>query len=237
MLSAADELPLVRLDERFHNLIPSRFPPIDVFERIAKGGGADFAGIEALTNPRLREKRRLTRGLAPVDQNQPRFKNWNHAPFAYPNPEGSRFFGPERNVVELAVDLQTALAIAVARREAFLGRTAEPATSLEMRQIVRTVSGDFVDARGIGDQDKGARRALGLAAAEAGRDGILFLPPQRTAGTAVVVLKPACLGQPVQAEHFKFVWDGHRMAVLYSFGSDREYKPQDIASDREILAA
>src|SRR3546814_2632928 len=131
MPSAAADMPVVEVDDRFHNLIPSRFPPVRPYERIADGRDDHFAAIECLTNPRLREKERLAGKPTPVDPESVRFQNWNHAPFAYPNPEGSRFYGPEQNVLELADDLQTALAIAVARRETFLSRTAEPATALE----------------------------------------------------------------------------------------------------------
>src|SRR3546814_9823702 len=101
MPSAAADMPVVEVDDRFHNLIPSRFPPVRPYERIADGRDDHFAAIECLTNPRLREKERLAGKPTPVDPESVRFQNWNHAPFAYPNPEGSRFYGPEQNVLEL----------------------------------------------------------------------------------------------------------------------------------------
>src|SRR3546814_605183 len=180
MRNEADNLPVVDVDERFHNLIPSRFPPVPVYERIAGGRDELFARVEEITNPRVRERDRLTQGLAPVDQQQPRFKNWNHAPFVYPNPEGSRFFKANRNVLELAGDLQTALVISVAKRETFLRRTAEPPTLIEMRQIVRPVRGAYLDARGwdgVGDRDRCL--ALGEEAVRQKLDGILFNPRER----------------------------------------------------------
>lgn len=238
MHSEVDDLPIVDIDERFHNLIPSRFPPVPVFERIAGGRDELFYAIEEVTNPRVRERERLTKGLAPVDQEQPRFKNWNHAPFVYPNPEGSRFFGADRNVIELAGDLQTALAISVSKREAFLSRTNEPATFIEMRQIVRPVRGSYIDARGwkgIGDRER--RIALGKAALDSGEDGILFNPVERPSATGIVVFKAECLGKPDQAEHFKFVWNGNCMTVLYSFGKGEIYHPAHLSLQEEIRAA
>jgi hypothetical protein len=238
MRSEADNLPIVEIDERYHNLIPSRFPPVPVFERIAGGRDDLFYAIEEVTNPRVRERERLTKGLAPVDQEQPRFKNWNHAPFVYPNPEGSRFFGADRNVIELAGDLQTALAISVSKREAFLSRTKEPATFIEMRQIVRPVRGSYIDARGwhgIGDRER--RIALGKSALASGRDGILFNPVERPSATGIVIFKAECLGKPDQAEHFKFVWNGNRISVLYSFGEGETYDPADLGLEDKMCAA
>src|SRR3546814_16687551 len=98
----------------------------------------------------LREKERLAGKPTPVDPESVRFQNWNHAPFAYPNPEGSRFYGPEQNVLELADDLQTALVIAVARRETFLSRTAEPAPAPEIRQLIRRSEERRVGKEGVG---------------------------------------------------------------------------------------
>src|SRR3546814_19876174 len=102
--NTAVNLAVVGGDGGVQNLIPSRFPPVPVYERIAGGRDELFARVEEITNPRVRERDRLTQGLAPVDQQQPRFKNWNHAPFVYPNPEGSRFFKANRTVTELARD-------------------------------------------------------------------------------------------------------------------------------------
>lgn len=238
MHSVAADLPVVEVDARFHNLIPSRFPTVKVYERIAGGRDDLFSTIEEMTNPRVREKERLTRGLAPIDQQQPRFTNWNHAPFVYPNPEGSRFFGADRNVIELSNDLQTALAVSVGKREAFLRRTAEPATFLEMRQIVRPVRGRFLDARDWeGISDRARRIELGKHAVNRDLDGIMFNPWERPTATGIVVFKPACLGKPDQAEHFKFLWNGQRISTLYSFRKGVEYNPDELGLEITVLAA
>jgi hypothetical protein len=238
MPSEVANLPLVEIDQRFHNLIPSRFPPVEVYQRIAGGRDELFKAIEEMTNPRVRERDRLTRGLAVVDQDHPRFKNWNHAPFVYPNPEGTRFFAADRNVVELAEELQTALAVSIARRETFLRRTAEPQTFLEMRQIIRPVRGSYVDAtEWDGMDDRKRRLKLGKAAADEGLDGILFRPHERPSARCVVVLKAECLGRPVQGEHFKYIWNGQRISVLYAFGTAKEHDPDLLGREEAVLAA
>lgn len=238
MHKEAADLPIVEIDERYHNLIPSRFPIVPLFERIAHGRDDLFAQIESMTNPRLAEKNRLTHGMAPVDQEQPRFKNWNHAPFVYTNPEGSLFFNPDRNVVELAADLQTALAISVAKRETFLRRTGEPKTVIEIRQIVRPVRGRYVDTRELGlIESRKLRLELGRFAVSESLDGILYRPEERPSGTGLVAMKSECLGQPTQADHFKYLWDGLRVDLLYSFRKGKPFDPADLTSEDTILAA
>lgn len=237
MLSVAANPKVVEVDDVFHNLIPSRFPPVSVYERIAGGRDDLFYKIEEMTNPRVREKDRLTRGLAPVDQEQARFKNWNHAPFVYPNPEGSRFFGADRNLLELASDLQTALAIAVNKRETFLSSTKQPSTYIEMRQIVRPVRGSYLDVRGTDTSAREGRLEIGKRALEENLDGILFNPFERPSATGIAVFKPECLGKADQGEHFKFIWNGNRISVLYRFREDAVYEPDELALPESILAA
>lgn len=238
MLSEVADLPAVEIDQQFHNLIPSRFPPVEVYERIAGGRDQLFKAIEEMTNPRVRERERLTRGLAVVDQDHPRFKNWNHAPFVYANPDGARFYGADRNVVELAEELQTALAISVERREEFLRRTAEPPTFIEIRQIVRPVRGSYLDATGWdGIAERKQRLELGKMAVERQLDGILFHPPERPTARCLVVLKAECLGRPLQGEHFKYVWNGERISVLYAFRTGIELDPKNLGRQDKVLAA
>lgn len=235
MRSVVDDLPVEEIGRRFHNLIPSRFPTIDPYARIRGGTVIDFATAEELTNPRLREKKRISGGLAGVDQSDPRLVNWNHAPFAYPNPVGSWFFGADRNVLELYDDLQTAVAVAIKKRQTFLGSTGEKATSIEMRQLVRNVKGSFIDARGIDLRDAEVRRGIGLDAVRRELDGILYNPQDRPSATALVALGAQLLGKPDQGDHFKFLWDGQEVTSVYSFAFDEEFNPEDLGAKPDML--
>src|SRR3546814_18825423 len=101
-----------------------------------------------------------------------------------------------------------------------------------MRQIVRPVRGAYLDARGwdgVGDRDRCL--ALGEEAVRQKLDGILFNPRERPSAVGMVVLKPECLGKPDQADHFKYVWNGQRITVLYSFRNDQKYSPEDLSSE------
>lgn len=235
---AAETYDAVTVEQRFFTLMPSRFPTVDVFARVAGDRSAELAEIESLTNPRLRERERLLNGTQSVDGNSPLLQNWNHAPFAYVNPEGSHFFGPEQPVLELASDIQTALAISIQRREVFLARTGEGPLGLEMRELSRIVTGRFADGRDWQlNLDVEERRRRGQAIKGAGFDGLLYHPVERPAGYCVCVLKGASLQRAMQRDHFKFVWDGGKVSKIYSFGSGAEYLPDDLRGMKQILAA
>jgi hypothetical protein len=143
------DFPRRHWDQDWYRLIPSRFPPVDVYERLAPELRAVAQETEALTNPRLAAKARLTGGPASVDENSPRLQNWNHAPFAYTNPEGSYLLSPVHGVMEVAGSEEAALAIAIRRREIFLGRTTELALDLDMRLLSTRIAGEFADLTGL----------------------------------------------------------------------------------------
>ena len=239
-LSEVDKLNLrsIELNKTYHTLIPSRFPTVDVFARIANDRSVEVAEVETITNPRLKERRRLLSGASVVDVDDPRIQNWNHAPFTYFNPTGTRFFGPERPALEMAEDMQTALIISVGKREAFLSRTCEDQIGIEMRVLSRMVKGRFVDATDWDPNlDQLERRSRGDRIAEAGFDGLVFRPSERPCGKCVSVLRGGSLDRAMQGDHFKFVWNGTRVETLYSFSSGRAFTPDDLRSENDVLAA
>lgn len=238
MRNVAADHSIVNVDAVFYTLIPSRFPTIKLYARIANDREDEIAELESMTNPRLREKDLLTKGLGVVDAASPLLQNWNHAPFAYHNPEGSRFFGPESPVLELSADLQTALAVSVRKRETFLARTDQPAIGCEMRVLSRGVNGRFLDLTTVGTELEAAERIrLGQLALAQNADGLLYRPPERPAGKCIVVTRGDVLARAVQGDHYKFSWAGGRIGNLYSFGSGTEYDPQAICSPGDVLAA
>ncbi|SDD62333.1 RES family NAD+ phosphorylase [Ruegeria marina] len=225
MPNVAADLPLRDINDDFFLLIPSRFPPVELFDRLSVTSTQEVADIESLTNPRLRAKERLShRPDGYVDDQSPKLQNWNLAPFTYPNPEGTTLFPSSLRCLEMSGDIQTALAVAVAKREAFLGRTHEDAIGLDMRMLKRKVLGRFIDARGLTlAQAELNYRELGqqiLSLEEEIRfDGVLFHSNERPSGTRVVVLNGDVLDRAIQCEHYRFHWDGSRISRIYNFDS------------------
>lgn len=248
MHNAADNFDVKEINDVFYILIPSRFPPVPLYRRIAGGNDDDIAAVAELHNPRVKEKQRLLgQGGVAVDETSPRFQNWNHAPFTYSSPEGSWFFDRFVRCLEMSQDRQTALAVSVAKRELFLRRTAEAPIGLDMRMLSRTVSGAFLDVQSVSvDLSLAERRKLGERLVERARaeglSGVLFRSPERPSGTRICVLNGNVLGRAIQGEHFRYSWDGNRVLSLYAFNSsgndeDNLIDPRDLCGATEILAA
>lgn len=218
-------------------LIPSRFPPVAVYEGLVANDRQNaLAAVEAKTNPRLRS----TETLAALynDPESPKLQNWNLAPFRYINPEGSLFFDPMRPALELADDKQTALAISVKRRETFLGRTKEPPAGFDMRMLKTPVSGEFADFSGLpSDMSKDERWELG-SSLPSHLAGIMFCPRERPSARCFSVIRNDVLDRTIQSSHYRFIWNGSRISLLYAFDeAGRELAPDLLALEENVIAA
>lgn len=228
----------VDVNANWYRLIPSRFPPVSLYERVAPElDWADIASIEELTNPRVQARKVLT-GQAEVNETSPRLQNWNHAPFTYLNPEGTWLLDPFIGALELSDSLQTALAGSVRKRELFLSRTSEPPLDLDMRVLCTRVKGSFADLRGLDPTlTQSARWRVGEGLLQSGRAGALFRSPYREAGTCLAVFAGEVLERSLQAEHFRFVWDGTMVKSVYSFDNAQTLLPEAIFSNDAIEQA
>ena len=248
MHNVVDDFGLREIHDVFYLLIPSRFPPVPLYQRIAGGHDDDIANVADLHNPRLKVKRRVL-GVegADVGSASPCLQNWNHAPFAYSNPEGSWFFDRFTRCLEMSNDRQTALAVSVAKRERFLRRTAEAPIGLDMRMLSRSVRGKFIDAQSVPatltlpERRKVGAELLDLAK-DRGLSGVLFRSIERPSGVRICVLDGDVLDHAVQGEHFRYTWDGTRVTSLYAFNSSRGdddnlIDPSALGGDKAILAA
>jgi hypothetical protein len=252
MHSEVDEFPVLDINETGYLLIPSRFPPVPIYGRIANGNDEQFAKIESLTNPRLKERDKLIALSGhQLDETSPKLQNWNHAPFAYPNPEGTWLFDKTTRFLELSTDKQTALAVSVKKREIFLGRTSQKPIGLDMRMLGRPVIGRFLDARTLSSNlSQTERRNIGatilqrLRTMEKNDDkivhGVLFHSSERPTGTRLVVLqRDAVPNRTTQMEHYRFSWNGQRITSLYAFDSNRtddenKLDPDDLKGEELI---
>lgn len=220
-----------------YRLIPSRFPSVEVYAGlVANDRFAPLYALEAETNPRLQSRERVIATYG--GENSPQLQNWNHAPFRYINPEGSRFFGPTRPALELAVDPQTALTRAVWKRELFLSRTKEAPIGIDMRMLKTPIDGHFADLTDLPkDLDEAGRRAAG-ARVSPDLAGAAFLAPERDGALCLAVTDNSVLGATIQTVHYRFEWNGVRVAKLYAFTeSGEEWDPTELCGRAQVIAA
>lgn len=229
--------PNCEVDGDFYLVIPSRFPPVPLYTRL---GSADIQAaaeaVEAKTNPRLREEVRLAKG--PALGNEHQLQNWNLAPFAYANPAGTTFLGPQYRVLEVVVSERGALARALLRREAFLASTGEPPVRVEMRLIKRSVKGRFADLSSAPpDPDLKARRELAADIYDSELKGILFACPELGGTRAVAVFDGAVLGRAIQSDHFRFDWNGSAITKIGNLSTHDVIERDDLFAELRQRAA
>lgn len=207
-----------------YRLIPSRFPPIQLFERVADPADLEevFA-IEALTNDRLRDEVGTLQLVAPEDRVTGSGAGYIMAAFTHVSPIGGRFTDGTYGAYYAGRDLETAIDETVYHRERFLRATAEAPIELDMRVLRARLEADLHELRGLQHthpeiyhpDDYATSQALARRLRAAGSWGIVYDSVRRAGGECVAVFRPRALSRCQQAQHLGYVWDGTRIATVY----------------------
>lgn len=217
----ADLPPLkrVRWNHAFR-IVPSRFPPVGVFDRIADPADLDVLfAIEAMTNPRLREEAGALRQVPPDRRISGPGSTPVMAAFTHLNPGGSRFSDGSWGVFYAARSLLTAVEETVFHREQFLAATGEPPCELEMRCYRTSVDCKLHDLRGgwpaaHAPDSYLASAALAGTLRAAGSNGIVYDSVRQAGGECLAAFYPDVVAPCVQAQHLMYRWDGTRIAQV-----------------------
>ncbi len=191
-----------------HRLIPSHFPPIGLFDSVARA--ADLEAVMELagwTNDRLVRQR-----VARLPQSEWVFGRPNAsivmAAFLHAAPGGGRFNGPDLGAWYAAATTVTAIAEVGhhLRREA-LARGID-GMKRSFRSYSARLDGDYRDIRGTeprlhsGDS-YAAAQAFGENLRASGEDGIVYDSVRHRGGVNACAYRPVKVLDVVQAEHFE----------------------------------
>jgi hypothetical protein len=205
-------------------IIPSRFPPIDLFERIAPLEDWDaLIEIESLTNPRLRDEVGEITLVPAADRVSGPGSSAIMAAFTHLNPAGSRFTDGTYGVFYASPDLQTAIAETRHHRERFLQETLQDPIHLDMRVYLTDLDADLHDIRGqqavmslvYHAENYAASQHLARTLRDAGSNGIVYSSVRREGGECAAVFRPRVLSNCRQERHLAYVWDGTRIRDIY----------------------
>jgi hypothetical protein len=210
---------------RAHRAINSRYPPIDVFERVADPADWDaLMAIEEMTNPRVRQEWGEI-ALVPVEERvSGRGASWVMAPFVHIG-RPSRFSDGSYGVYYAARTLETAVRETAYHLGRFLTATAEPrGTELELRVLVsRNVDRALRDLRGgfaelHHPDDYGPSQRFGREARERGEAGIVYDSVRHAGGQCLAALRPRAIPRPQQGPHLRYHFDGQRIDRWFRIG-------------------
>lgn len=231
MSSAAPPDPAVAriIFDRTYRIIPSRYPPVDLFERIADPANWELlAEIEGLTNDRLRTEIGVLAAV-PVhervagDGATPIMAAFTHIGFP------SRFTDGSFGVYYASDRFEAALSESLHHKRKFLRNTSEPRMTFDLRTYVGRIDAELHDIRGgwpeAHDPDTYLHsQALGIRLRKHGSPGIAFDSVRHPPAGNIAVFRPSVLrapaGQPhtIQGPHLRVEWDGTATTRYIIFG-------------------
>jgi hypothetical protein len=207
-----------------YRIIPSRFPPIDLFERIAPPEDWEaLIALESLTNDRIRQEVGDV-SLVPVEERvSGPGASIIMAAFTHLNPSGSRFADATFGAYYAAADVETAIAETKFHREEFLRATKEAPISIEMRVYLADMAADLHDIRGrqaemaevYAPEDYGASQALARRLRAEGSAGIAYDSVRQEGGECVALFRPKTLTNVRQGAHLLYKWNGAEIGQVY----------------------
>lgn len=207
-----------------YRIIPSRFPPIALFEAVADPADLEAVfQIEAMTNDRLREEAGDLALVPPEDRIAGPGTSPIMAAFTHLNPEGDRFTDGSYGVFYAGLTLATAIAETRHHRAKFLAATDEPAQELDMRVYAVDLDAPLHYIRGAREalpalyhpdsyamSQETARRLR-----DEGANGIVYESVRDAGGECAAVFRPRLLSNCRQERHLTYVWDGSTVSNVY----------------------
>lgn len=197
---------------RTHRLIPSRFPPIDTFEDVARPEDLEpVLELEGWTNDRLVASR-----LKRLPRDEWVYGRANAsvvmAAFLHGAPQGTRFAGPDLGAWYAASALLTSvLEVANGIRREIAQSSLQQKTE-DLREYTARLEGGFVDIRGtrpdLHDPDPAAYPAtqvFGQSVRAGPHAGIAYDSVRHAGGTNWVAYRPSGIRDVLQARHLRIV--------------------------------
>lgn len=207
-----------------YRVINARFPPIDLFERIADPDDWEsLLELEMLTNPRVRQEVGEISLVAEEERVSGAGASWVMAPFTHIG-WPSRFSDGSYGVYYCARSLVTAVHEKAHHVGLFFARTEEPlGTTMELRALAAAIDARFHDIRGGFDgahdpNDYAVAQALARELREEGSNGIVYRSVRHEGGVCLAALRPKAVHLPISGPNLRFHFDGERVDRWFHFG-------------------
>jgi hypothetical protein len=217
--------PLTRLNwNPAWRVIPSRFPSIGLFERVARPEDFDaLYALEAMTNDRLRDE---VGEISLVPAEERLFGPGSTcimAAFTHPNPQGSRFSDGSYGVFYCARKRDTAIAETRHHSALFMQATAEPPMRLQMRLYTVQARGKAADLREasksdpriVAPDDYSHSQAIGRSLRADGALGILYPSVRHPGGECLAALRTGIVKNCLHAAYLEYHWNGQGIDAVF----------------------
>lgn len=212
---------------RTFRVISARFPPIDLFERVADPSDWEaLMEIEMLTNPRVRDEVGDIRLVSDDERLSGPGASWVMAAFTHIG-FPSRFSDGTWGVYYAAKELETAVREKAFHLAEFFRATAEPLGSMsELRTLCAAVDARLHDIRSGFEEEHdpdgySASQRLAHTLRASLSYGLVYRSVRHPEGQCLAILRPTALSVPLSGPHLRLRWDGHEIDRWFHFGDKR----------------
>lgn len=207
-----------------YRVIPSRFPAVGLFERVASPEDFDaLYALEAMTNDRIRDEVGEI-SLVPVEERL--FGNGSSpimAAFTHLNPQGSRFSDGTYGVFYCAHDRVTAIEETSYHQALFMGATQEAPMRLQMRLYSVEAKGEVIDLRAastenpriVDPNDYSHPQSIGRKLRNEGEAGILYPSVRHEGGECLAALRTTILRNCLHSAYLEYNWNGRAIDAVF----------------------
>lgn len=200
-------------------IIATRYPPIDLYERVSPDPAIWEALIaaEMLVNPRIRDEVGEIRLVPVAERVSGPGASYVMAAFTHLNPRGSRFSDGAYGVYYAAADFATAIAETAWHFGRYAAESRDGPRYEPMRELVGRIDAELHDLGGLTAAERaplldpdsyGVSQAFAAELRAAGSHGLHFPSVRRRGGRCVAAFRPGAVGLPVQGRHLTYHWDG-----------------------------
>jgi RES domain-containing protein len=209
-------------------IIASRYPPIDLFERVTANPAVWDALIEleSATNPRLRDEAGSIHLVPRERRVSGPNASWVMAPFTHVNPRGSRFSDGTWGVYYAANRIETAIAETAYHFARFASDSNDPSRREDMRVLVGRVTTALHDVatlptakrRVVLDPNSyDASRALARDLRGSDSNGLVYPSVRDPDGKCIAAFWPDVVGIPRQERHLQYEWNGEHVVRYFDY--------------------
>jgi RES domain-containing protein len=205
-------------------VIPSRFPAVGLFERVARAEDFDaLYALEAMTNDRLRDEVGEISLVPPEERLFGPGSTCIMAAFTHLNPQGSRFSDGRYGVFYCARKRDTAIAETRYHSALFMQATREPPMRLQMRLYTLKARGEVADLREasrgdpriVDPDDYGHAQGIGRKLRSDGVQGILYPSVRHPGGECLAGFRTGILRNCLHAAYLEYYWNGQGIDAVF----------------------
>lgn len=222
-----EEIPIKRIEWLpCWRIIPSRFPPIALFERVSSTEEFEVIyEMEELTNPRIRNEIGDIQLVPKTERLFGPGTSQIMAAFTHLPLSDSRFSDGSYGIYYAAHSLETAIAETKYRREKYLSEFKSPKIEIDMRVLLADLDAKLQDISGCKESlpdiyhpsNYVASQVLGKQLRGNGEAsfGIHYDSVRHNGGVCVAIFRPKALARCRQERHLCYVWDGEKISHIY----------------------